>query len=284
MHATRRLHVSSQIARDRTLSLSARRSARGFTLVELVVVIVVLGILSVGTVRFIRDAGDGYASSARRAELGSNARLAVERLSRDLRTALPNSVRVSGACVEYIPIVAAATYQAIPVALSATSFKASPLTTVGSLSSVRVAVHPDDPSALYGLSTPGAISPLATFSVPDASNLITVSLAASHRFAPESAQKRFFVVATPVSYCVASARLFRYQNYGFTAVQPTVATLPTGLPQRAVVADAMVAGAAPFTYTGASENRNAVVKVSFAFGTGGDALNVDHLVQLRNVP
>ena len=259
-------------------------SAGGFTLVELVVVIVVLGILSVGTVRFLRDAGDGYASSAQRAELGSNARLAIERLSRDLHTALPNSVRVSGECIEYVPVVAAATYQAVPVAMSATSFKASPLTTIGSLASVRVAVHPDDPSTLYGLPSPGAISPGATFSAPDASNWITVSLAASHRFAAESAQKRLFVVGTPVSYCVAAGRLYRYQDYGFVALQPTPATLPTGVPQRAVVADDVLAGAAPFTYSGAVENRNAVVKVTLAFGSGADQLAVDHLVQLRNVP
>ena len=257
---------------------------RGFTLVELVVVIVVLGILSVGTVRFLRDASDGYASSTRRAELGSNARLAVERLSRDLRTALPNSVRVVGACIEYVPVVAASTYQAIPVAMSAASFKAAPLTAVGALANVRVAVHPDDPSTLYPLSVPGAISPSATFSAPDASNTITVTLAASHRFAAESAQKRFFVVATPVSYCVDAGRLFRYQSYGFLAVQPAPAVLPVAQPQRAVVADALVAGGAPFTYTGASENRNAVVKVTLAFASSGDRVDIDHLVQLRNVP
>ena len=139
-------------------------------------------------------------------------------------------------------------------------------------------------SALYGLPTPGAISPVATFSAPDASNWVTVSLAASHRFAAESAQKRLFVVGAPVSYCVTAGRLFRYQGYGFSAAQPTPATLPSGVPQRAVVADALLTGASPFTYTGAAENRNAVVKVTFVFGSGSDQLEVDHLVQLRNVP
>ncbi|NJN52657.1 MAG: prepilin-type N-terminal cleavage/methylation domain-containing protein [Gammaproteobacteria bacterium] len=60
-------------------------SQRGFTLVELVVVVVVLGILSVGTVRFLNDASDGYAGTVSRTELSSAARL--DRRTHRARTA-----------------------------------------------------------------------------------------------------------------------------------------------------------------------------------------------------
>ena len=84
----------------------SRRAARvgGFTLIELVVVITVMGILSIGAVSFITDASDGYANTVRRTELGSTMRLAAERVTRELRNALPNSVRVSGNCLEFIPV------------------------------------------------------------------------------------------------------------------------------------------------------------------------------------
>ena len=94
--------------------------ARGFTLIELVVVITVMGILSIGAVSFITDASDGYANTVRRTELGSTMRLAAERVTRELRNALPNSVRVSGNCLEFIPVEGGSTYLNLPVSIAST--------------------------------------------------------------------------------------------------------------------------------------------------------------------
>jgi MSHA biogenesis protein MshO len=72
------------------------RAQRGFTLVEAIVVIVVLGVLATVVALFIRAPMQGYADAVGRAEVTDAADLALRRMARDLRLALPNSIRVSG--------------------------------------------------------------------------------------------------------------------------------------------------------------------------------------------
>lgn len=57
-------------------------------------VIVITGILASVVAVFIRSGVDSYADSARRAELTDTADTVLRRISRDLRLAVPNSVRV----------------------------------------------------------------------------------------------------------------------------------------------------------------------------------------------
>lgn len=67
----------------------------GFTLVESVIVIVITGILATVVAIFIRAPVQGYFDTVRRAELTDQADLALRRITRDARLALPNSMRVS---------------------------------------------------------------------------------------------------------------------------------------------------------------------------------------------
>lgn len=67
----------------------------GFTLVEMVIVIVITGILAAIVAIFIRAPVQGYFDTVRRAELTDQADVALRRITRDVRLALPNSLRVS---------------------------------------------------------------------------------------------------------------------------------------------------------------------------------------------
>ena len=78
--------------------ISDLQRLRGFTLIELVVAMVITGILAAAAAVFLRVPIAGYYDVARRAALTDIADLAVRRFSRDLQTALPNSVRVAGPC------------------------------------------------------------------------------------------------------------------------------------------------------------------------------------------
>jgi len=83
---------------------------RGFTLIEMVVAILVLGIVGITFGVFIVPAITANQAIERRAALVDSAEIAVRRMARDIRIALPNSVRVSyvagtGFAIEMIPTI-----------------------------------------------------------------------------------------------------------------------------------------------------------------------------------
>ncbi len=83
------------------------KSHRGFTLVEMIVVMVITGIIGGMVAMFIHAPVQGYVDSARRAEMSDIADTALRRLGRDLRTAVPNSVRTPSPAgstyIEFLP-------------------------------------------------------------------------------------------------------------------------------------------------------------------------------------
>jgi MSHA biogenesis protein MshO len=89
---------------------AAMNARRGFTLIEMVVAIVVLGIVGTTFGVFIVPAITANQDLERRAALVDSAEIAVRRMARDIRIALPNSVRVSfvagtGFAIEMIPTI-----------------------------------------------------------------------------------------------------------------------------------------------------------------------------------
>lgn len=74
--------------------MSARGRRCGFTLIEVIVVIILLGIIGTAFGKFILPAFQNYQAVARRAELVDAAESALRRMARDIRISLPNSVRV----------------------------------------------------------------------------------------------------------------------------------------------------------------------------------------------
>ncbi|NOY72773.1 MAG: type II secretion system protein [Gammaproteobacteria bacterium] len=80
-----------------------KKKTRGFTLVEMVTVIVLLAIIAVMLTPFIAKAMQAYSASKARADLVANGRLAIERIAREVRLAVPNSLSVldSGSGIEF---------------------------------------------------------------------------------------------------------------------------------------------------------------------------------------
>jgi MSHA biogenesis protein MshO len=82
----------------------------------MIVVIVISGIIAGIVAIFIKAPVQGYVDSARRAELTDVADLAVRRISRDIRTSVPNSIRISACsslCVEFLPTKDGGRYRAV---------------------------------------------------------------------------------------------------------------------------------------------------------------------------
>mgnify|MGYP001605988323 CR=1 FL=1 len=79
------------------LNAFGTRRSRGVSLIELVVVITISGIIATVLGAIIVHPIQGYEAQVRRAQLVDAAEMAVRRLGRDIRQALPNSVRVRDA-------------------------------------------------------------------------------------------------------------------------------------------------------------------------------------------
>jgi MSHA biogenesis protein MshO len=88
----------------------------GFSLVELIMVIVITGILGGIVAVFLRAPIQQYMDVGRRAELTDIADTALYRLAGDISTAVPNSVRVAGCgaipCAEFLPTKNGGRYRA----------------------------------------------------------------------------------------------------------------------------------------------------------------------------
>jgi MSHA biogenesis protein MshO len=88
---------------------------RGFTLVELTVVMVIVGILGASLAMFFKPAIDGYFDTLRRAALVDIADTALRRMSRDIRSAVPNSIRwPNSTCLELLPTSTGGRYRMFP--------------------------------------------------------------------------------------------------------------------------------------------------------------------------
>ena len=96
-------------------SSRALQRRRGFTLVELIVVIVLTGVLAGGMMMYFKPAVLNYLAVTRRASLSNIADGAVRLIATEIRSAVPNSIRVVGSdCVEFVPSADGGRYRFAP--------------------------------------------------------------------------------------------------------------------------------------------------------------------------
>ena len=268
--------------------LKFKNKASGFTLIEMVVTIVIIGILGVGISSFIGNTTKGMVDTAERSQVATIAWLVSERLSRSLRHALPNSIRIStdSRCLEYIPIYAGTDYLSVPLTVSANQFEVAPFSNIANgfnfaTQPMRVAVYPNTTTGLYTLTTASMISSsVSQLSAGATINAQTITLSANHQFPLGSPSNRLFLVTQPNMYCFRNGLLVHYRDYGYNAV---FTDSSTDLSNETVMGSRLNQGT--FNYTPPTLQRNAVVVINFNV-LGDDSLvqSVNQEVQIRNVP
>lgn len=209
----------------------------GFTLVEAIVTIAILGVVSAVVAIFVQRPIQGYFETTRRAELSDVADVAIRRMLRDLRLALPNSVRVdaTGRYLEFLLVKGGGRYRAVVDGVGAGNvldFNApggdASFDVIGALPDVTAG----DSIVIFNLG-PGFSGADAYQSTGNNRATVasvsgsTVTLSAAKVFPFESPGRRFHVVEYPVTYeCdLGAGVLRRYWNYGIAASQ---ATPPSG--------------------------------------------------------
>ncbi len=104
---------SPGVATNRQQTRPSKSAERGFTLVELIMVIALAGIVAVMITTVMSRPLQGFADQSRRAELTDLAAGALNRMARDIRLAVPNSIVVpSGNELRLLHIAAAGRYRA----------------------------------------------------------------------------------------------------------------------------------------------------------------------------
>ncbi|MCT7946236.1 PilW family protein [Shewanella septentrionalis] len=284
-------------------SLTAQRmqaSTRGFTLVEMVTVILILGILVVGVSSFIIFGTRIFVESSSVDQVLSQSRFAVERMTRELRSALPNSVRLNSdsltyQCVEFVPIEASTTYLTMPI-IPAAAASTGIVILDNTASAIRVNqfawIYPLVDADVYS-SARQKRAQVKTIAISDPSfeHQVTLTFTAPTRFAEASPRQRIYFGLSPVSYCFEKGasgndlQIVRYAGYNFNVVQPNPANMGTGVLMAQSVANRLDnSNDLPLILTPSSLVNNAMVHLQPRFNVNGETFQYRHQVQVINVP
>lgn len=295
----------------------------GMTLVEMVVAIVLLAILGSVTAAFMLRPIQGYVDLARRAALVEAAESALRRQARDVRLALPRSVRIQnladGYAVEVLPTIDGAMYRRrdtapgggtttanrlqigagddadgfdihkffrnITVPSSSTTHRLVIGNVGGSTAATNVYLASGSQTVITALGT------TINYSATGVNGAHRITMTPAYRFNSHTANQRIYIVETPVSYlCTANATnpaagtLTRYYNYPlYNPTQPTTPAAFVALNASSALVTDRVSACSLTTTTGDVRTR-ALATFTLTLADQGEEVRLVHQVMVDNSP
>ncbi|MFI3199255.1 MAG: type II secretion system protein [Methylococcaceae bacterium] len=280
--------------------MTPHKSHGGFTLIELVMVMVIVGILASLTTQLITLPVKSYLDLQRRTTLVDTADSALRHIQRDIRQALPNSVRITGggSVIELLHTIDGGRYRKA----SATSNGSTPLPPDAGCGSLTADVLniPFSDDCFEVMGTLSTFKPtdtpmyLVVFNTGDSAgnaytgnNLATLTPSTnpkiikfiSFAFPLASPNQHFFIVDTSITYACINKQLLRYDFYAITENQPDPPTAVTGQVQADKIASCQ------FTYAPGTTARSGLVTLEMTLtDETGESVQLLHQVHVDNLP
>ena len=266
---------------------------RGFTLVELIMVIALAGIVAVMISTVMSRPLQGFADQSRRAELTDLAATALNRMARDIRLAVPNSVVVSnGNELRLLHIAAAGRYRANQPALDGPRMDPPACTQEGADCEIEILSPLESTSTekhwlIIYPTGPLVEEPQVSIISPKEFTWNNGRLEASlqdFRFKYASPQHRFYLVRDVLGYrCENPGRNSSGDGTGSIrrGVSDTLAG-PYSYADAALVVDSV--SACTFTYQPGTNTRNGLVTLHLSLTKGGETISLLQQVHVDNAP
>ena len=191
-----------------------RQESYGFTLIEVIAVLSILGFIVALGSRFVISTAKSHALASQQITISMDANLSMDRIAKALRYSLPNSLRITnnGQCLMYFSVVATGFYEAalpdglnaLPASGHSTPVIVSPHTIISG-NARFMAVGAASPAELYG-SNPNALASVQT------RTSTSITLAADHQWQRNSTRNQFYLVDNPAAFCVVDNQLRHYKS------------------------------------------------------------------------
>jgi MSHA biogenesis protein MshO len=264
--------------------------SKGFTLIELVVVITIVAILAAAATQLIRNPAQSFIDSENRANLTDRVDTALRRMARDIRNALPNSIRTTtngaDSFIEFVPVKAAGRYRAevgssvsdnpLDFSLSADTFDV-----LGS----SVTIAAGDKLVIYNLGIPSS----DVYEGTNSRALLTTGTLSilsfnGGTFPQASPSSRFYIVTTPVTYAcdMTNHVLLQYSGYAIQSAQPSSVAALNGLATARQLAANLTS--CQINYVAGILQRSGVVTIYLGFTQDAANVKLMHQVNVVNSP
>jgi MSHA biogenesis protein MshO len=269
-------------------------TSAGFTLIELVIVMILLGILAAVLVTVMRGPVIASIDVQRRMLLVDIAETALQRMTREIRLALPNSIRVSlsGDTVEFLRTVDGGRYRAKPPPgnrrlIIPGGGETGTFDVLGGLTDANTPAvcGASCLMVVYNTGQTGAnaytlTDNTATITAFGAGTITYARPGGSGGFPIASPQQRFQIIDTPVMYQCSGGQIQRYSGYAIQAAMPS----PGG---GNLLIDRVTS--CNFTYNPGSLERAALLTIRITvthpdIGSGGQSITLLQQVHVNNQP
>ena len=290
--------AASGLKNKHFLVLSRNDKANGFTLIEMVIAITILGIVGGLAALIIDRSVDGYDATARRGKLHSGARLAIDRIAREARHALPNSVCTYNGTncnntadrVYFLKTTEGGEYQtltgnyaggnsraSLPITPStATSFDVLSANSLNANANDWVVLYNTNNTAIYNTTNKrkqiNSITTKDIDGIGAANDIAVINFASAISFPGHSPSRRFQIIQN-------NATLFYLNGTDLYRATSTFAAPNTPLNEQILLQNV---SALNFSYVAGTQQRASVLRIDLTLTIKNESVHIIHEVHIQN--